>query len=64
MSKRFRTKIKDRDLEVTTLRYLSVDDMVSAIGLPREKLCLYCWIGEYESKTPEKSQLYILEEEK
>jgi amidophosphoribosyltransferase len=35
-----------RDLEVTTLRYQNVEDMVKAIGLPREKLCLYCWTGE------------------
>lgn len=35
-----------KDLEVTTLRYQSVDDMVKAIGLPKEKLCLYCWNGE------------------
>ena len=35
-----------RDLEVTTLRYQTVDDMVKAIGLPREKLCLYCWNGQ------------------
>ncbi|MCK4436705.1 amidophosphoribosyltransferase [bacterium] len=34
------------DLEVTTLRYQTVDDMVKAIGLPREELCLYCWTGE------------------
>ncbi|KON27041.1 amidophosphoribosyltransferase [miscellaneous Crenarchaeota group archaeon SMTZ-80] len=35
------------DLGITTLRYQTVDDMISAIGLPREKLCLYCWTGEY-----------------
>jgi amidophosphoribosyltransferase len=35
-----------KDLEVTTLRYLNVDDMVKAIGLPKDKLCLYCWTGE------------------
>ncbi|MCE5250221.1 amidophosphoribosyltransferase [bacterium] len=35
-----------RNLEVTTLRYLTVDDIVSAIGLPREKLCLFCWTGK------------------
>ena len=35
-----------RDLDVTTLRYQTVDDMVEAIGRPREKLCLYCWTGE------------------
>jgi amidophosphoribosyltransferase len=36
-----------RDLEVTTLRYQTLEDMVAAIGLPKEKLCLYCWTGEY-----------------
>ncbi|MBN1384263.1 MAG: amidophosphoribosyltransferase [Elusimicrobia bacterium] len=35
-----------RDLEVTTLRYQTVNDMVKAIGLPKEKLCLYCWTGK------------------
>jgi len=39
-----------KDLEVTTLRYQNLDDMVEAIGLPREKLCLYCWSGECPSK--------------
>jgi amidophosphoribosyltransferase len=33
----------------TTLRYQTIDDMVQAIGLPREKLCLYCWTGEEDS---------------
>jgi amidophosphoribosyltransferase len=35
-----------KDLDVTTLRYQTVDDMVKAIGRPRERLCLYCWTGE------------------
>ncbi len=39
-----------RDLEVTTLRYQAIDDMVKAIGLPKEKLCLYCWTGKCPSK--------------
>ena len=39
-----------KDLEVTTLRYQSVKDMVEAIGLSREKLCLYCWTGECPKK--------------
>lgn len=34
-----------KDLGVTTLRYQTIDDMVKAIGLPKEKLCLYCWTG-------------------
>ena len=35
-----------KDLEATTLKYQTVDDMVKAIGLPKERLCLYCWTGE------------------
>ncbi|MFP4057692.1 MAG: amidophosphoribosyltransferase [Candidatus Brocadiia bacterium] len=33
------------DLGVTSLKYLTTDDIVEAIGLPRERLCLYCWTG-------------------
>ncbi|MBU1366561.1 MAG: amidophosphoribosyltransferase [Candidatus Omnitrophica bacterium] len=40
-----------RDLEVTTLRYQTIDDMVEAIGLPKEKLCLYCWNGQHPKAT-------------
>jgi len=36
-----------KELGVTTLRYQKIEDMVEAIGLPRNKLCLYCWIGDY-----------------
>jgi amidophosphoribosyltransferase len=38
-----------RDLEVTTLRYQTLDDMIGAIGLSKERLCLYCWTGEYSA---------------
>jgi amidophosphoribosyltransferase len=34
------------ELGLTSLRYQSLDDMIAAIGLPREKLCTYCWNGE------------------
>jgi amidophosphoribosyltransferase len=34
-----------RHLGLTTLRYQRLDDMVEAIGLPREQLCTYCWNG-------------------
>ncbi len=37
-------KIENR-LGLTTLRYQRLDDMVKAIGLPRHKLCTYCWNG-------------------
>jgi len=34
------------DLGVTSLKYQRLDDMVKAIGLPKDKLCLYCWCGK------------------
>jgi amidophosphoribosyltransferase len=37
-------KICER-LGLTSLRYQLLDDLVSAIGLPKEKLCTYCWDG-------------------
>jgi amidophosphoribosyltransferase len=36
----------NEDLGSTSLRYQYLDDMIKAIGLPREKLCLYCWTGK------------------
>jgi len=35
-----------RRLGLTSLRYQTLPDMISAIGLPREKLCTFCWNGE------------------
>jgi amidophosphoribosyltransferase len=35
-----------KDLGVTSLKYQKIDDMVAAIGLPKDKLCLYCWRGK------------------
>ncbi len=32
-------------LQLTTLRYQKLEDLVTAIGLPKEKLCTYCWDG-------------------
>ena len=32
-------------LKVTTLRYQRLDDVISAIGLPADRLCTYCWTG-------------------
>jgi amidophosphoribosyltransferase len=32
-------------LGLTTLRYQKLSDLVSAIGLPKEKLCTHCWDG-------------------
>ena len=33
-------------LGLTTLRFQTVDDLVAAIGLPKDRLCTYCWTGE------------------
>jgi amidophosphoribosyltransferase len=35
-----------RQLSLTTLKYQRLDDLVRAIGLPKEKLCTYCWDGK------------------
>jgi amidophosphoribosyltransferase len=36
--------IRER-LGLTSLQYQRLDDLVTAIGLPKEKLCTYCWDG-------------------
>lgn len=35
-------RIRQR-LGLTSLKYQKLEDLVSAIGLPKEKLCTYCW---------------------
>ncbi|MFA5096343.1 MAG: amidophosphoribosyltransferase [Candidatus Omnitrophota bacterium] len=35
-----------KDLGATTLKYQKLKDMIAAIGLPENKLCLYCWLGK------------------
>ncbi len=32
-------------LGLTSLRYQRLDDLVAAIGLPKERVCTYCWDG-------------------
>jgi amidophosphoribosyltransferase len=49
------------DLKVTTLRYQTIDDMVKAIGLPREKICTYCWTGECPKTCNSKHKIAIKE---
>lgn len=34
-----------KNLGLTTLQYQSLDDLVKAIGLPKESLCTHCWDG-------------------
>ena len=33
------------DLNVTSLKYMTIEDMIEAIGLPADQLCLHCWLG-------------------
>jgi len=44
------------DLDVTTLRYQTLEDMVKAIGLPEERLCLHCWIGKSTVEGAQKAE--------
>ena len=37
-------KIRQK-LSVDTLQYQRIDDMIDAIGMPKEKLCTFCWDG-------------------
>lgn len=37
-------KIRKR-LKLTTLKYQRLDNLIQAIGLPKEKLCTHCWDG-------------------
>ncbi|UCG57306.1 MAG: amidophosphoribosyltransferase [Phycisphaerales bacterium] len=50
-----------KDLGVTTLRYQTVDDMVEAIGRPRDTLCLYCWTGECPKSRSGRSAMDVTE---
>ena len=53
-----------KDLGVSTLRYQTVDDMVKAIGRPKDKLCLYCWTGECPKSAPRQLAIDIVEPKK
>jgi len=37
-------RIRER-LRLTSLKYQRLPDLVEAIGLPKERLCTYCWDG-------------------
>ncbi|GAG34161.1 unnamed protein product, partial [marine sediment metagenome] len=36
--------IRER-LKLTTLKYQKLENLIKAIGLPKNKLCTYCWDG-------------------
>lgn len=35
-----------KQLNFTTLRYHRLDDMIDSVGIPKERLCTYCWDGQ------------------
>lgn len=35
-----------KELNFTSLRFNRLDDLLEAVGIPREKLCTYCWDGK------------------
>jgi amidophosphoribosyltransferase len=46
-SKHYKEMLKsmEKDLNVNSLRYQRLEDMISATGLPEDSLCTYCWTG-------------------
>ena len=32
-------------LRLSSLKYQRLEDLVAAVGLPKERLCTYCWDG-------------------
>jgi amidophosphoribosyltransferase len=38
-------RVMEKDLNLTTLKYQRLEDMLASTGLPRDSLCTYCWTG-------------------
>ena len=47
-SKKYRCMVEAirKELQFTTLEYLSLDGMLEAVGIDKCKLCTYCWNGK------------------
>jgi hypothetical protein len=41
----------DQKLNLTTLAFQRIDDVIHAIGLPEDQLCTYCWSGKDYAET-------------
>ncbi|MDR1370473.1 MAG: amidophosphoribosyltransferase [Dysgonamonadaceae bacterium] len=46
-SPQYRAMVKEieKDLNITTLKFNSMENVVASIGLPKEDLCTHCWDG-------------------
>jgi amidophosphoribosyltransferase len=31
------------DMQLTSLKFMRLDDLIGAIGIPKEHLCTHCW---------------------
>ncbi len=47
-SDKYRAMVNEisKQLGLTSLKYQRLNDLVEAIGMPKEKLCTYCWDGK------------------
>jgi amidophosphoribosyltransferase len=47
-TEKYRTMVERirKKLNLTTLQYQTLPDMIESIGLPKEKTCTYCWDGQ------------------
>jgi amidophosphoribosyltransferase len=47
-SKKYKAMVEiiRKKLGLTSLKYQKLEDLVKAIGLPKDKLCTYCWDGK------------------
>jgi len=46
----------NKDIGSTSLKYQKLGDLIKAIGLPKDKLCLYCWTGKNLPKAKPKAK--------
>jgi amidophosphoribosyltransferase len=54
-----------KSLKVDSVRYLSIEGLVEAIGDPKDKFCFACFTGEYPVPIPDniKSDKYLMDKE-
>ena len=47
-SEKYKMMIEEirKELNLTSVKYQTLDDLIEAIGLPKERLCTYCWDGQ------------------
>ena len=43
-----------KSLKLDSLKFQKLEDLIEAVGIPKEKLCTYCWNGkDVEDEAPE-----------